>query len=284
MSPRSSILSSTVDRILSFGGLALVMLLFATMLAARGTTKPDQKESLNTAPSPVRTSLPTERTPTSPATTVTVGQTTPSAVRTVETLERDYGVWGYKVGRDVNNPAITRGNVHYDFDTVAELNAFAAANRELALDLVSRGGQVEVYVTFRTYLTPEQFRAWVTSRGATVSRSELRTEDQNSQEGTLWQGAIPGDTEPLPQDRLDSALQKYSATLRGVYSTIITVDATRLPEITTDPLVFIANVTPNVARNELHAVGWQTQPNSLYVDPPSPFWKMEQLGLENFTR
>jgi len=211
-----------------------------------------------------------------------------------EVLERDYGVWGYKVGR--HHSLGTSGNVHYKFGTVAQLNAFAAANQLLATDLASRGGQAEVYITFRTYLTPEQYRALLKVWGASVHRTELRTVDPSGHEGTLWQGPITGDTEPLPQDRLDKALimrrspvprgetGEYTLILRGVYSAIIIVDATRLPEIAADPLVFLANVTPNVVRNELHAAGWQTQEKSLYVSPPTPFWHMEQLGLENFTR
>jgi hypothetical protein len=293
MKLRFSTLNSVVGRIISFGVLALVVLLLATMLGATGSAKPGEKGSLGQVPAPIETVfvLPTVGTPALPVSSVTVVQPTPSAVRAAEVLERDYGVWGYKVSRYVDAPTTTSGNINYDFDTVAELNAFAAANQVLATSLASRGGQAEVYVTFRTYLTPEQFRAWIRARGANVGQSMLRTVYPDGQEGTLGQGSHQGDTEPLPQDRLDKALQiqlrgevKYALTLRGLYYTLITVDATRLPEIAADPLVFIANVTPNVVRNELHAVGWQTQEKSLFVNPPTPFWKMEELGLENFAR
>lgn|GEM_PF-2316581 len=204
-----------------------------------------------------------------------------------EVLERDYGTWSYIAGR--SSSAGMGASIRYDISSVAALNAYALANRALAAELVTRGGEVEVYITFRTYLAPAQFRAWVAANGATVKRSMLRTIYPDGQLGTVGQGTHPGDTEPLPQHRLDQALNPTPRgtrpTLRGLYWTLITVQATQLPGIVADPLVFLADVTPNVVREDLAAAGWEGVAQAIIdVNPNSPFYMMEELGLENFVR
>lgn len=281
MKPRLSTWSSIPLRITALAALTLAALLILTMVVMRGTPNPVQKDSLglSAAPPPVETVSPTTGTQT------TATQTTPTAVSTPEIVERDYGTWGYTAARFA--PETIAVSIRYDLASVDQLSEFAAANQILARDLPSQGGQAEVYITFRNYLTPEQFRTWVRNKGLSIQRSELRTEKPSGHSGTLGQGKHEGDTEPLPQDRLDESLQRMGgqgSTIRGVYFTVASVDAASLPQVASDPLVFIANVTPNVVRNELHAAGWQTRENSLYVDPPTPFAKMEKLGLENFTR
>jgi hypothetical protein len=275
--------------LLGIAVLGTVTVLLVVVLPRMVTARPDRTENVGTTPSPAISPVSTVQ-PTVAMSTVTP---IPSVIPTFTVLvpeqvqERNYGVWRYKAGRHSDFGIAV--NIHYDLSSVAALRNYAAANQALATQLASGGGQAEVYVTFRTYIAPEQFRAWVRAKGVTVVRSMLRSIEPNGNLGTVGQGTHPGDTEPLPQDRLDEALVRGprdpSATLRGLYFTIITVQASRLPEIAADPLVFIADVTPNVVRNELAAAGWEgVDQATIGVFPNSPFYMMEEFGLENFAR
>jgi hypothetical protein len=59
----------------------------------------------------------------------------------------------------------------------------------------------------------------------------------------------------------------------------------QLTRIAADPLVFLADVTPNVVRADLLQKGVLVASpylNWVTIWPASPFWQMEDLGLEHF--
>src|SRR5207253_10164468 len=152
------------------------------------------------------------------------------------------------------------------------------------------GGKAWVDITFRTYLEPEQFRTWASKMGLHVMRAELRTVDAQGMSGTLGITTPPASTDPLPQKSLDEgllAVRKHPGlrTIRGVIYTMADVDATQLPAIAADPLVFLADVTPTYVYNKLVALGWTgVDYNRIGGIPTHPFPVIESFGLENFQK
>ena len=275
MGKRFSKVNSVASGFMRLAGLVLVAFLLIVVISRTGTAQPDQ----NIATAPVSTVqatiwLPTV-TPNPPA------QTTGTVLVPERSMERDYGAWSFGAASATGYGVSAM--VKYDHDSVQSLIDYALANRALATQLATRGGQVEVRITFNTFVTPEEFREWVATRGLTIQRSTLRTAGPNGREGTMGQGAHEGDTGPLPEERLYDMVDPGWA-IRGVYFTIATVDAIRLPELALDPLVFVADLTPYKVRDELIAAGWPgAEQATVYIDAETPFWAIEDLGLENFT-
>lgn len=194
--------------------------------------------------------------------------------------QRTFETWSY---RAFSISGRVYADIRYDNDSVASLKAYAKANRQLADQLAAQGSQADVYITFNRFVTPEEFRVWAPARGLSIERSDLRTMGPDGREGTLGHRAHPYDKEIQPLDRLDEFLEP-GWTVRGVYWTVATVDTARLPELASDSLVFLADVTSNVARNDLVAAGWLgAEEASISVNGGEPpFGSMEDLGLEHF--
>lgn len=182
--------------------------------------------------------------------------------------ERDFGAWRYVAGQGPKGPAVL---VFLANDSVSGLEAYAAANRELAKQLARPGSSTEVVITFRTYVAPDQFRVWARAKKLEVEMVEVRTGGR----GTLFIGANKDD--PLPQSSIaDEAVV-------GVYSVRCGVAAERLPEIASDPLVFVADVTSTVARRDLAEAGIAGADNAEVRLHRGVFWSIENLGLGNFS-
>jgi hypothetical protein len=296
MKKRFSNVNSIASGFMRLAGLVLFGFLLIVVISRTGTAQPNQ----NIATTPVSTVEATiwlaTVTP-NPQVTSTIGPGTvtpnpsPQVTGTVISevvMERDYGVWSF---RAVSRPGMESwALVEFDYDSVSSLINYALANQALGTQLAAQGGQVDVGITFNTFVTPEQFRAWAPTKGLTIKETVLRTVDSNGQEGTISVPSAPApfnDKGLLPQDDLDEIMHTPgwpTITIRGVYWTRATVDATRLPELALDPLVFLADVTPNIVRNELIAAGWTgVEHDNIRVDRNTPFWRMEELGLENFT-
>lgn len=285
MKSRSSYTSNIIRVGAGFGMLALLTVLVLVATSNTNTKRPEVVQNVATLPSPVSTVYATIVQP-----SVTVEVTTQpvaSVQPDQEVGQGNYGSWSYRAVR--RNGQILAG-VRYDNNSVASLNSYAAANVTLANQLALQSGDVDVYITFRTYVSPAQFRAWATAKGLHVKESYIRVIEESGIDGGLNIAAI--ETDPLPQDRIDTILQKVTGvrSVPGVYFTIATISANQLLQISTDPQVFLADVTPNIVRNELLAahipgaeqasvgIGGTTE-----VHQPSPFWKMEHdFGLENF--
>ncbi len=234
--------------------------------------------------------LPVGQTPTL-APTAYVGQTVTAEVPHIyeepseEVRRANFGSWNYKAGR-MNDGSIL-ATIGYDSRTLQALETYAIDNRLLANQLASLGRRAEAYVTFRTYMAPDQFRVWVNSIGAHVNYTELRFVAIDGVKGFIGIDGVEND--PLPQTLLEREIEFATShghlqTLPGVYFAYITVDAIRLPQIAADPLVYLADVTPEAVRQDLAAAGVQgAEQASVVLFPPSPFWKMENdFGLENF--
>lgn len=89
--------------------------------------------------------------------------------------QASFATWSYTASRDeLGNlfAFITR-----DTKTLAALQTFAADNKQSATQLAGSGKDVEVYITFRNYVTVAQFREWAKAQGLQVQAVGLRTVD-----------------------------------------------------------------------------------------------------------
>jgi hypothetical protein len=225
----------------------------------------------------------------SPVNADTEAQAAQPQTKSQKQMERNYGSWRYiagivEDGQDGHIEAI----IHYNNRSIEGLRTYAQTNRELADELASKGGEATLYITFRTYLEPDQFRTWATEMGLQVERSELRVVDGNGQPGTLSVGGGDKNQGPLPEARMNESLERIDSaagveSIKGVMFTQATVEAGKLAEISKDPLVFLADVTINIVSNELASAGWpQVEETVFNISPTHAFPKMERFGLENF--
>ena len=212
----------------------------------------------------------------------------PSATReptpAIEILrEHDFGAWKYVASR--GGDAGLYAWVSYNSGSIAGIQAFADANRILANQLASGSGEVQIDLTFRDYVAPAQFRTWAASMGLQVADSGVRFIEHSGMRGTLGLPAQGSDF--LPQGPIDDLLTTTDPnrgaplTLRGVFYTRGSINAQQLTAIAADPLVFLPDVTANIVHNELREIGIPNA-DTVRANAGSPFYQMEDFGLENF--
>ncbi len=217
-----------------------------------------------------------------------------------ESGRRDFGAWGYtySYGRDWGDLFAA---VYYDDSSVAGLEAYVQANRALADQLAQlRGdesfspsrGLARVDLTFRGYVAPEQARAWVQAHTLLVEYAVLRVYDPQGLR--LDFTVLTGDVnDPIPAWYIDRELNPpnvpscgpFTMQGGGVFFVTALADPAALPALAADPLVYLADVTPNAVRRDLWQQYQETRTNSfkwVRVQNGSPFWAMEDLGLEHF--
>jgi hypothetical protein len=189
--------------------------------------------------------------------------------------QRDFGTWRYQLTESLDGLRI-----HVDFSdaSIGDLQSYATANRALLPEVASLGGRAEVAITFVHTLNPDQFRAWARSKGIEATLVELRSSAPGST-GRATIGIVGTPDDPLPQDRLAS----HNLPIHGVYAVRGTVEAGRLAEIAADQQVFLVDVTPAWVRNDLAREGIREGIHPR-VNVKSPFWQMEELGLQHFSR
>lgn len=217
-----------------------------------------------------------------------------------ENGRHDFGAWGYiyTYGRAWGD---LFARVYYDDHSVAGLEAYAQANRALATDLAQRGGDesfapsrglARVDLTFRTYLNPDQARDWIQAHNLLIEYVVLRIVDP---QGLRLDLTVPTAdvNDPVSAAAIARMLNPPDApscgpfTMRGggVYFVTALADPAQLPVLAADPLVYLADVTPNAVRRDLWQRYAETRTNSfkwVQVQNGSPFWAMEDLGLEHF--
>jgi hypothetical protein len=267
--------------VLGISLLVVAAILVLALLAARQLgTQTTSGASLRDIPQPVKTVMPAvnptlQPRPQEPAST---------PPRVVVVKEHDFGTWRYKVTRpDVpgaTQSATMHGRITYDSSSIAALKAFAAETHRLAASLAADKRPAQVEVTFNSYLQIDQYRKWVAKTGFVPEIADVRFVDQT---GQRWGGGVsPEGNEVAPAYQLDMASRGLSnLSLKGVYAVRGSIPADRLAAIVSDPTVFLADVTPTIVRRELEQQLGGPVP-SLNILVETPFWQMEDFGLQNF--
>lgn len=187
-------------------------------------------------------------------------------------LSRDFELWHYDVTASESGLSMDVGYIHGSKD---DLYRFVEMNRASAADLARKGGEVDVLITFRKLIAPDLFRRWAQLRALKIQFAALRLREEGGSRGTLTVAARSDD--PLPQERIDAVRGKLPEVM-GVYSTRATVPAESLPDLVADPAIFVADVTPTLARLDFTSQGYVSATTAT-VNADSPFPEMEELGI-----
>lgn len=186
----------------------------------------------------------------------------------------DFGSWLYTVARDDETSRL-RANVRYLHNSVGDLLEYAKLNRKMAGELSLAGGEAHIAVSFRSVLTPDQFRTWAKGNQLTVEQAQLTTGGIGFSQVTIGIVGTPGD--PLPQAELAK-----NRPVQGVFGVYGTVPANHLSQLASDPLVFLLDVTPSfVPRDTLTDGVGVIEPGNVEVF--LAFSYMQNLGLEHFS-
>ena len=211
------------------------------------------------------------------------------------------------------------GGVAYDNRSAQGIRDYVAADRQLVPQVVAHGGLAEVLITFHSYVPLNQFRAWVKAHDLIVTVSYVNVVNNSGQQTRLLvcpysadaplvqsdnpslplvycpyyagkdpQGELSEKGDPLPKSELTDYLNQYNAaekdpTMRlvGVSFTRAWVDASQLPAIANDQLVYLADVTPDVVRIDLAKAG-VAGAGTPAIEVDTPFPAMEHFGLDSF--
>ncbi len=273
----------------SIRGLLVVVAMLSTVLIAvacdSAATGNSPAMAAQTQPSPqTQTSLPVQS---------SLNYTPPTMIR-----KADFGSWHYAAQRMGNdnmkpdggkqiNPGDVFAKVGYSYESADGIRNYAAANRSQLQKVVVAGGQAEVWITFHSYLAPDQFRAWVKAHGLSRPWTLMRAINAASND-YITMGIQPdaGEIDPLPPQTLQfsmSSATSHGGVFKGIYFTRSWVDAKELPAFASDPNVYILDLTPSLVRMDLAAHGVQnTNQVDVEVEPNSPMWTMEHVGLDQF--
>ncbi|MEP6774051.1 MAG: hypothetical protein ABJA50_00530 [Chloroflexota bacterium] len=179
---------------------------------------------------------------------------------------QDFGVWSYSATRSDMDPL--HASVNYKHDTVADLKAYAEANKALLPQVVKLGGIAEVTVNFALPVSEDWFSNWVR-----VNHFQV-----DSAQGMGVFHVYGTADEPLTKDELAN----LTTNAGGVFGAYGSVDASRLAQLWTYPDTFLVDVTPAWVRYDVAQSGIK-EPLRGRVQVALPFGWMERMGIHNFT-
>lgn len=237
--------------------LGIVVLLAVFLMANSGSAAPN---------API-----TAQNPLAGTSNTATSQGPPLSDEYVTVRTQDFGVWSYSATCSAIDPL--HASVNYRHDTVADLKAYAEANKVLLPRVVKLGGIAEVAVSFAYPVSVKWFRSWARGNHFQVDSSQLL--------GGYSISATADD--PLPQERLGSAPHNpVEDELGSVFGTYGTIDASHLAQLWAEPRIFLVDVTPAWVRYDLAHAGI-TEPLRDRIQVALPYGWMERMGLYNFT-
>ncbi len=192
--------------------------------------------------------------------------------------QADFGTWRYSVGR--GDDGAVRGLVQFDITSVEGLVAYVDANRQLVGRFTQEEGPIPVQVTFRDYVAPDAFRAWIAKVHLQVARTDVGEIEPNGKRWTATFFTMHDD--PLPGLQSVGNDSNPPRTLLGVFGALGSVDASQLVTLAADPSVFLVDLTEAYVRQRLAQEGIAGAGEAT-VTVASPFGAMEDFGLANFS-
>ena len=187
-------------------------------------------------------------------TTTTVALSGPAQPPTPERVplaDEDFDGWrytAYREGKDVTVQIIL------DDTSPAGLEAFRAANQQMARDLVKQQSLLAVTVVLDQPLAVAKFTELVDEYGLKVNGFQMRVIDGRGDRVTLF-GGPDGDrliSEPLLQSMLEWIQgQSGEAKLLGVTTVDAGLSSSSYDILSADPSVFLVDVTPSFAEQHM---------------------------------
>lgn len=193
--------------------------------------------------------------------------------------------WGYTLVAPADGSGVTEAFVKYDAATATDLQRYAATNRVLAQQLAAkRQPELAASVSFRRPLSVDEFRAWAARVPLRIESFQLRLMGSEGQRWTL--GGTPSQGNLIATDDLQRNLThlatKGVTDLRGVITVEGRIKVTAYDRLANDPAVFLADVTRSAVASHVSETVPAVDANRLTVLVSPAFWRMEELGLENF--
>ncbi len=201
-------------------------------------------------------------------------------------VTHEVGTWSYTTKAQQHGPFTAYININDR--TVAGLKQYAETNKALAVELAKTKTDARFQLTFRKPVDVPTYRAWAKTTGISYFSDVIlgMVEDNGK---TLTGQIGSGSSDPLPLVNLDSSLAGLKQNGHLITSVGITqvrghADSSVLPALANDPMVFLAEVTPNAIIKELRAGGASDADiDQASIENSSPIFSlMEQLGLANF--
>lgn len=182
--------------------------------------------------------------------------------------------------------------VMYDASSPEAIRHYAAASRARGQELIDSGvTELYVWVTFRYPLDLSVFEDMVKQSGLDVKGYQLRALGQKGDRVTINGGPERGVLVPLEQlDRAMKGIQAHEnnqAELKGVFAVSGVVSVEGYKKLVQDPHVFLVDVTGSLVyhhpafKNRVR-MGWKEFVDMFQFVSGSPFWYMENFGLEKF--
>lgn len=177
--------------------------------------------------------------------------------------------------------------VEWDWHSVAGLKAYAAESRRQGDFLLRQGvNQFYVLVAFNHPLSVEKFTRLVADVDMQVKSYRIRVIDGQGMRATIGGSPIGG--ELVPAWRLQDTLQRMAEVsggqtkFVGFYEVEGVVSGECYKKLLAHPRVFLVDVLVTLARRILQQRGWKVRLDKIQWTGGSPYWDMEDLGLEHF--
>jgi len=183
--------------------------------------------------------------------------------------------------------------ISYDTSSISSLRHYAVESQARGDALLKAGvSDFYVWVTFRRTLSADEFRALVKETGLSVQRYTMRAIGADGSRITIGGGPVDG--EVLPTQELDEALTQVQAregdqalTFSGIFEVLGTVNATGYKQLRSAPDVFMVDVTGTLVYRNANfqrstRFSWKDFVAKFQISGNSPFWYMEDFGLDNF--
>lgn len=196
---------------------------------------------------------------------------------------------------NVDDSGAPFGVVMYDPSRPETLCHYAEASRIRGEALIASGAtELYVWITFRRPLDIRTFEALVQQSGLDVRRYFIRVRGRNGDRVTI--SGSPDGGILIPPEHLNRAMEgiqaheNHQAELQGIFEVSGVIRAEGYRKLVQDPRVFLVDVTGsliyrNPAFQNKTRMDWKTFTTQFQIEggPGSPFWYMEDFGLEQFT-
>ncbi len=197
-------------------------------------------------------------------------------------FSQNYDSWSYSARQDASG--VFNARIKCDYNTKEGLLQYVEVNKRIAKQLEVTGGEVDVDVTLRTPMDPDRYREWAKNSGINFFE-EVNLRDVSARGERTSIGMYPMSADPLPQGFVSSQANpnvKNSRILQGVVNVRGKIDAKKLPNLTNDTKVFLAEVTANIVHQDLQTKGLSDTDlkQATILNPVMLFWAVEDLGLE----
>ncbi len=141
-------------------------------------------------------------------------------------------------------------------------------------------------ITFRWPLSPEEFTQLIAESEMHVTKYRIRVIDGRGARATI--GGQPSANERIPAGMLSTAIEGIEqasggrAELKGFFETQGIVYQEGYRRLLAHPKVFLVDVSVTLAHQILQSRGWKVRLDEIQFAGGSPYWDMEDLGLDLF--